>query len=82
VGTSISGELAGCRGRKVIGPPSLLHATCSSTDFSLLTRIALTAKLEATKKALAEERDVRQVANQALQASQEAGAALTQEVVL
>jgi hypothetical protein len=41
---------------KVICPPSLLHDTCSSTDFIFLTLIALIAKLKATKKALAKEK--------------------------
>jgi hypothetical protein len=44
---------------KVIGPHSLLHATFSSADFILLTCIALIAKLEAAKKALAEEHKTR-----------------------
>jgi hypothetical protein len=37
---------------KVIGPPSLLHDTCSFADFILLTRIALSAKLEAAERRL------------------------------
>jgi hypothetical protein len=44
---------------KVTGPPSLLHATCSSANFILLTCIALTAKLEVAEKALVEERVAR-----------------------
>jgi hypothetical protein len=66
--------------RKVVGSPSLLHATCSSADFILLTRVALTIELEAVKKALAEERTAQQVADQALQAPKEIGAAQTQDL--
>jgi hypothetical protein len=77
---------------KVTRPPSLLQDISSSTDFTLLTHIALAAKLEAADKALAEERAARQIANQSLaeeraarsnhslQASQEASAALTQDL--
>jgi hypothetical protein len=61
-------------------PPSLLHATCSSANFILLTCIALTAKLEAAEKALAEERAAQQVTDQALQASKETCAALTRDL--
>jgi uncharacterized protein YoxC len=46
---------------KVIDPPSPLHATCSSTDFILLTRIAFTTKLDAAEKELVEERAAQQV---------------------
>jgi hypothetical protein len=77
--------------RKVTCPPPLVQDACSSTDFTLLTHIALTAKLEVAKKALAEEKAARQIANQSLpkeraaqlvadqslQASQEASATLT-----
>jgi hypothetical protein len=65
---------------KVTGPPSLLHATCSSANFILLTCIALTAKLEVAEKALVEERVARWVADQTLRATHEAGSALTQDL--
>jgi hypothetical protein len=65
--------------RKVICP-SLLHASLSSADFILLTHIALTAKLEVVERALAEERAVRQVVDQALEASKETCAALIQDL--
>jgi hypothetical protein len=48
---------------KVIGPPSLLHTTHAFADHICHTCVALTAKLEAANKALAEERSARQVVN-------------------
>jgi hypothetical protein len=63
-----------------MGPPSLLDATCAFADFILPICVALTAKLEATNKALAEERASRQVADQALRASQESRSALAQDL--
>jgi Asp-tRNA(Asn)/Glu-tRNA(Gln) amidotransferase B subunit len=65
--------------RKVIGLPSLLQTT-SFVDRILHIHIALSAKLEAANKALAKERATRQVADQALQASQEMGSALTRDL--
>jgi hypothetical protein len=47
-------------------PHSQLQDTCSSADFTLLTHIALTAKLEAAEKALVEERVARHIADQSL----------------
>jgi hypothetical protein len=46
---------------KVIGPPSMIHAACSFADFTLHIYVPLPTKLEATNKALAEERASRQV---------------------
>jgi hypothetical protein len=66
--------------KKVIGPPSMLHATCAFVDYILLVCVALTAKLEAANKALTEERAARQVANQALHASQETSSAMTRDL--
>jgi hypothetical protein len=54
---------------KVIVPPSLLHATCSFADCSLHIYVGLSAKLEATNKALAKEKAAQHVADQALWAS-------------
>jgi hypothetical protein len=79
---------------KVTCHPLLLQNTCSSTNFTRLTYIALTSKLEVAEKALVEERAARQiadqslaeervarlVANQSLQPSQKARAALTQDL--
>jgi septal ring factor EnvC (AmiA/AmiB activator) len=66
--------------RKVIGPPSLLHAICPFADFILQICVALTAKVEAAEKALAEEKAAHQVVDQALQTSQEAGSTLTRDL--
>jgi hypothetical protein len=51
---------------KVTCPPSLLQDTCSFANFFTLLCVALTAKLEAAKKALVEEKDSRLVADQSL----------------
>jgi hypothetical protein len=79
---------------KVTSPPSPLQAAHSFTDFFAFVYVALTAKLEAVEKALANERaarlitdqslaDVRatrQAVDQSLQASQEANAALNRDL--
>jgi hypothetical protein len=51
---------------KVTGPPSLLHDTCSSANSSIIVCVAMTARLEATEKALAEERAAWPVVDQSL----------------
>jgi hypothetical protein len=75
---------------KVTGPTSLLQDAHSFVDFFIFVYVALTAKLEAAEKALADERAARLIADQSLvnervtrhavdqslQASQEANAAL------
>jgi hypothetical protein len=65
---------------KVMGSPSLFHATCSFADRILLMCVALSTKLEVANKALSKERATRQVADQALRASQETGSALTRDL--
>jgi septal ring factor EnvC (AmiA/AmiB activator) len=82
VGASVSREpeVFGGRSRRQSVLLSLLHASCSFVDFIHLTCITLTTKLETVEKALAEERVARQVVDQALQASQETGDALTQDL--
>jgi hypothetical protein len=65
---------------KVMGSPSLFHATCSFADRILLMCVALSTKLEVANKTLSKERATRQVADQALRASQETGSALTRDL--
>jgi hypothetical protein len=48
---------------KVTDPPSLLQATCSCANSSILVCVAMTAKLEAVEKALTKERVARLDAN-------------------
>jgi hypothetical protein len=52
--------------KKVTSPPSLLQDTCSLADFFIFVYVALTAKLEAAKKALADEKTARQLADRSL----------------
>jgi hypothetical protein len=56
-------------GKVIDHAPSILHVACTFADFILHIYVALTAKLEAANKALAEERASQQVTDQALRAS-------------
>jgi hypothetical protein len=48
---------------KVTSPLSLLQDICSFANFFIFIYVALTAKLEATEKALADERATRLIAD-------------------